>query len=304
MNNEIIGKFPSLIGFVTKSYKDGDWASIVTQLSFYNTKNTTDEDITTAKIQIYGMLSQWIFPLILQKFSGQKLPDDFLLYAVYIEMHQDNTKNRILFNEDTKLRILCKLKPGLKFKNRDPVKINDIEEISYIEKLDKDPNAATILLIMNKGDWFGTFDFVYNRYYVKEKCERAIEFLDSAIENYKKSNNNAFYQSLWDCSELLAESLLLLHNQIKLKTPHSQIRKVFKQFCEIYNLPFFDNYFKITEIRNNSRYGPPHPKHSNSEQDALHLLKETHKFFRFVLVFLKERQVEPSSKKFHEEITL
>jgi hypothetical protein len=109
-NDGITGKFPSLVGFVTKSYKDGDKANVVTQLSFYNTKNKTDEEITAAQIQIHRLLSQWIFPLILQKFSGQKLPADFLLYAAYVEMYQDSTKNKILFNEDTKFRISCRPK--------------------------------------------------------------------------------------------------------------------------------------------------------------------------------------------------
>lgn len=303
-NNEIIGKFPSLVGFATKSYNDGDKASILTQLHFYNMKDKSDEDIITAHGQIYSTLSQWIFPLILKKFSDQKLPNNFLLYAVYIEMYPDETKNKLVFNDGIKFRILGRTKPGLKFKDGDPVLINDITEIISIEKIDRDPNAATIMLVLNNGGWFGSFDFIYNRQNVREKCDRAIEFFDSAHDNYKKSNYNAYYQSLWDCSELLAESLLLLHNQIKLHTPHKKIREILKIFCGNHNLTFFEDHEKITRIRDHSRYGPPHPKYDNSESDAKYLLEKTHNFLKFVLDFLKQRQVEPSDKKFQNELML
>ncbi len=248
--------------------------------------------------------AQWIFPLILKKFSDQKLPNDFLLFAVYIEMYSDEKKNKLFFNDSTRFRIIGRTKPGLKFKDGDPVLINDITEIISIERTDKDLNAATIMLVLNNGGWFGSFDFIYNRQNVREKCERAIEFFDSAKDNYKKSNYNAYYQSLWDCSELLAESLLLLHNQIKLHTPHKKIREVLKIFCETHNLTFFEDYEKITRIRDNSRYGPPHPKYNNSESEAKYLLEKTHIFLKFVLNFLKQRQVEPSDKKFQNELML
>jgi hypothetical protein len=294
---EIIGKIPSVIGFSTKSAKEGDLVSIATQLNYYNVNNISDEYILIAHSQIYSTLSQWVFPWILKTFSGKQLPDDFLLYAVYIEMHGDESKNKIVINEDTSFRVTCKIKKGIEFKKDDPVQMNHIEYLTSIEKTDKDPNAATILLMQHNGNWFGKYDLIYNRENVTEKMDRALDFFDSAIVNLRNSNITAFYQSLWDCSELLAESLLLLHNQIKIKSEHKKIRHVFEEFCKLHSLEYFEDYRKITEIRNNSRYGPPHPKNKDAGKESECLLKNSYVFLRYVLSFLKERQIIPSSNQ-------
>jgi len=251
---KIMGKFPSIIGFATKSVESGETASIATQLMLYNHKNVSDEDITIAHSQIYSTLSQWIFPFILKTFSNKKLPKDFVLYAVYIEMHSDETKNKILINEDTGFKIACKLKNKRELKKNDPIQMNEIDYLTSIQKEDEDFNAATILLMQVNGSWFGKFDIIYNRENVIKKLDRAIDFFNSAIQNLNNSNMTGFYQSLWDSSELLAESMLLLHNQIKLKAEHKKIKQVFKEFCNVRQIAYFKDFEKIGQIRNNSRY--------------------------------------------------
>jgi len=301
---EIIGKFPSIVGFATKSVKSGETVSLATQLALYNHQNVPDEDITVAHSQIYSTLSQWIYPIILKTFSNKKLPKDFILYAVYIEMHADESKNKILINEDTGFKITCKLKNKKELKKNDPIHMGDIDYLTSIQKENKNLNTATILLMQVNGSWFGKFDIIYNRENVVKKLDRAIDFFNSAIQNFTNSNMTGFYQSLWDSSELLAESVLLLHNQIKLRTGHKKIKEVFKEFCSARQITYFKDFEKIGQIRNNSRYGPPHPEYGDADRDSNHLLQNTNDFLRFVLDFLKERQVSPSSEEFQKKIDI
>ena len=284
---------PSIIGTALTSAQGGDKIAILTQWSLLNTENTTDEYIMMIKGRISSMLSDNIFPRILKAFSTKTIPKDFFLYAVYVEMHSDEQKNKILINEDTKFYAVCRPKVGLEIKKNDPITMGNIEELISIEKRNIDPNAATMMLMLNKHGWFGKADLIYNRKNTQMKINRAINFLESAKENLKQSNIDAFYQSLWDCTELLAESVLLLHNQIKLKASHQNIQTAFNEFCEIHRIRV--DYEKITQIRNSVRYGPPHPIYKNRTKDAPTLLRSIIDLHDFVLDFLKVREVIPTS---------
>ena len=301
---EILATFDSMSGVALKSGKRGDVVDILTHMPFLNLNNATDEAIIMANNVIYKMLAKYIFPLVLKTFSNETIPRDFGLYAVYVEMHNDKTKNKVLINEDTDFHIVCKLKKNVQVKKNDPVQINDIEYFTSVENPNKDHNAATIMLLLNSGGWFGTFDFIYNRENTKEKVDRAIDFFSSAKESLKNSNMNAFYDSLRSCSELLAESLLLLHNRIKLKTPHKKITIALESFCEAYNLEYIEDYKKLYGIRDSARYGPPHPKPSKSIKEARRILQTTNEFLNYVLNFLNENKVVPSSKQYLERIDI
>jgi len=291
---KIMGKVPSFSGFATKSAKPGETILIETQSELYDHKNVPDERIITVRGYIYNILATLVFPSVLRTFSSKKLPKDFFLYAVYIEMHSDEAKNRILINGDAGFQITCKLKNGVKLKKNDPVRMGDIDHLTSIQKADRDANAAAISLMRVGGDWFGRIDLVYNRGNVTEKIDRAMDFFSSAIQNFHGANMNGFYQSLWDSSELLAESLLLLHNQIGLKAPHGAIRRTFAGFCKTHQIAYFEDFEKISQIRGNARYGPPHPEHRGAENESDRLLQSTYEFLKFVLDFLMERQVSPS----------
>ena len=266
----------------------------MTQFSYFNHPDTSNELAMISKCQIDKLLAERIFPIILETFKEEKIPKEFVLYAVYVELYGDEKKNKISINEDTNFLVGCQIKKGIKIDKNDPVKTKDVEYFTSIDKPEKDPNAATILLVQKSGEWFGTYDLIYNRQYVKEKVDRAIEFYYSAQDNFKKSNTHPFYQSLWDCAELFIECLLLLHNQIKLGAEHKQIKKVFEVFCDTHRIEYFKDYQKIREIRDSSRYGPPHPEPRDAAQESQRLLQSTYNFREYVLSFLKERQVVSS----------
>ena len=290
----IKGKIRSFVGFAVESAKPGDKVSILTQFSYFNHPDTSNEQAMMSKFQINKLLAERIFPIILETFKEEEIPKEFVLRAVYVELYGNERKNKISINEDTNFLVECQIKKGVKINKNDPVKAEDVEYFTSIDNPKKDPNAATILLVQKSGEWFGTYDLIYNRQYVKEKVDRAIEFYYSAQDNFKKSNTHPFYQSLWDCAELLIECLLLLHNQIKLKAEHKQIKEIFEVFCNTNGIEYFKDYQKISKIRDNSRYGPPHSEPRDAIQESQRLLQSTYDFREYVLSFLKERQVVSS----------
>ena len=130
----------------------------------------------------------------------------------------------------------------------------------------------------------------------QQKIDRAINFFSASAESLSKKNFQAFYESLWSCAELLAESVLLLNMPIELKTSHKDIQKRFEGFCENHNYNYIEDYNQISTIRAPARYGPPHPWSLKWEKDAPRLLQSTREFLGVVLTFLQERDVTPSEQ--------
>ena len=296
----IEGKIGSIVGIALESAKPGDVFRTLTQFRYLKHPDTSNELTRIIQFQINNLLVTQIFPRILETFKEEEIPKEFALRAVYIELYGDETKNKISINEDTNFLVGCQIKKGVKISKNDLVKAEDVEYFTSIDKPEKDPNAATILLVQKSGEWFGIYDLIYNRQYVKEKVDRAIAFYYSAQDNFRKSNTHPFYESLWDCSELLIECLLLLHKQIKLGAEHKQIKKIFEVFCNAHKIEYFKDHQKISDIRNNSRYGPPHSERKDAIQESQRLLQSTYDFQEYVLSFLKERQVVSS----HDQIKL
>ena len=290
----------SLSGFTMKSMQRGEVGAMVTQLTLLNTIDKDDNYIVMGKQQISSIVSDLVFPRILNAFSTKTVPENFFLSAVYIEMHADESKNKLLINEDAHFTLTCKLKNGVKLMENDAVTIADIDHFTSIDKEDKDPNAATIMLALNNDGWFGAIDLIYNRAITQEKITRAIDFFRAATEELKTSNIKPFYQSLWSSNELLAESLLLLHKFIELKTPHNKIKKSFEIFCKNYSIAYINDYNKIYQIRDPARYGPPHKWNDKWEKEAPKLLQSTANFLGFVLTFLGDRGVVPSNQDSHK----
>ena len=154
---------PSIHGIAMKSMQKEERGVALTRLALFSDMQAPDDYIIMAKYQMTTLLSEWVFPRILQAFSTNVVPKDFFLYAVYVEMHSNPSKNKLLINEDTVFKIKCTLKTDVKINPDDKVAIGDIEKIISIEKEDKDPNAATIMLAYSKDGWYGSFDYTYNR---------------------------------------------------------------------------------------------------------------------------------------------
>ncbi len=288
---KIDGGIDSIIGFAETSAKKGEVANIITQGSYFSNSDLNDPHVLSIKNQIANIMASHVFPLFLDHFSSKDLPEKFYISSVRIELFADDSKNTFTFNKYTKILgsfILAKPKT---LKKGDPVFQEDIKGINSIYVEDRDPNSALMLFVSFNGEWYGIIDLIYNRANAADKHETAQEYIETAISNFKNSKFKPFYNDLWTAYELLAESILLLHGQLKLKDSHEKISKILKEFCNTHNLPFYDEYKQIGSIRTSVRYGPPHKKQPNMEQDALKYLTGLIEFSKHVESFLKERQV-------------
>lgn len=221
----IKNSFPSLVGFVEESVKAGETAIIVTSGVNLSDSDPNDHFVQSCKSHIAHMMSGTIFPKLLQYFSN-KLPEKFHLQSVRVELFADEKQNTIYFNKEAKIKAKCKFIKGKVFIKNEQVKESDIEKILNVYCDEKDPNADTLLFTFFRGQWMGIFDYHYNKKHASEKYHLAQTHLKSALDRYKKSDHIPFYASLWDGYELLSESILLLHNQLKLRESHTKITKL------------------------------------------------------------------------------
>ena len=281
--------FPSIVGVALRSAKKGDSADILTQFELYRGEQLSQGDGIFAQNVIYRLLSDHVYPLILRVSEEWPEPRDFGLYAVQVVMHSREELNDVLVNEDVRLRVACQLEREGARKG-DKVLVKDIKEIDSIAEVDRDPDAATISLLRVRGQWFGKFDVIYNRGIVHQKLKRALKFLnDSAREDASLEGR---YNSLWSGCELLAESALLLHNMLKPKSTHENIKKGLEQLLKNHNMPYIEEYVEITQIRDSLRYGPPHPDRTREARRKMaRLLDKSLEFAFFAISFLERRQV-------------
>ena len=291
MELKIVGGISSIVGFTETSVKDGEVVSIRTQGSYFSKSDLNDPSVLSIKNRIASMMASNVFPLFLSHFSSKDLPEKFAVGSVRIELFGDDSKNTLTFNNDAKILGNFVLAKPKAFKKGDPVFQEDIEGINSIHIEDRDPNSALMLFVSFRGEWYGVIDLIYNRENASGKHEAAQEYVETTMSNFKNSKFKPFYNDLWTAYELLAESILLLHNQLKLRDSHKKISELLKGFCEIRNLPYYDDYKRIESIRTSVRYGPPYKKQSDMEQNALKYLTSLIDFSKHVESFLKERQV-------------
>ena len=290
--------FSSLVGFAAKSAKKGELASIITAGAYLSDDDLNDPFVRSCKNHITQMMSEIIFPKLLYRFSN-KLPKEFYLQSVRIEFFADEKQNTIYFNKEAKIKAMCKAVKGKLFIKDELVKIADVEKIFNLYCDERDPNAACMLFTFFRGQWMGVFDYHYNRKYASEKYQLAQTHLKAALDTYGKGNFKPFYNGLWDGYELLGESILLIHNQLKLKDSHQKISKSLQAFCQTRGLDYGKVFQKLRQIRDGARYGPPHPKNMNYKKMAPTYLHKTMNFSEYVEGFLKERQVDVNSKSIH-----
>ncbi len=281
----------SLVGIALESAGPGQISSVLTQFELYNETSGTDTTRIFARSIIHGILCDYVYPHVLETFKGKNVPEDFHLYAAHLEMYPDELKNRIFINDNSGLKLTCRI--NKEFKYNDPICDGDVQELLRIESEKADPNAATVSLVQLHGKWYGKADLVYNRGVVRGKLDRAIAFLHSAVTANEKNNMPSFYESLWSSCELLAESMLLLYRQLPLKSEHKAIFLALKQFDKLHSLNFADSYLTIRQIRDSMRYGEPHPDRTDEGQKkAQALLDDCLSFFAYAYAFMKKRQVE------------
>ena len=283
--------FPSLSGFAMTGGKSGDVVKIRISGVFLQSEHANDPEMFSIKNNIEHTISTLIFPLLLKHFSN-KLPEKFLLQSIRVEMFGEPSQNCVYFNKDAKILGEFKFVGSKKLKEGDPVLNSDVEKILKLTCNELNPNAAYMLFVLFQGEWYGVIDFTYNRENASAKYKLAQKHLQSALDNFEKTNLQPFYDSLWAGCELLGESVLLLHNQIKLKDSHKKISKTLAGFCKIHNMTFDKDFQIIQKIRDVVRYGPPHTIDVDIKENASIYLSNSMNFSKFVEKFLRERLVD------------
>ena len=286
--------FPSLVGTALEAAKKGEIFHVLTQFQLYRSEQLSQNDGIIAQNAIHGLLSNFVYPLVLRSFGDRPVPKNFDLYAVQIIMYSKEEQNDVLINEDVRLSLAClPTRNGLK--DGDAVLVKDIKEIALINELDRDPDAAAISLVLTSSGWLGKFDAIYNRKTVHQKLKHAVKFLKDSIRDTDTSLESR-YDLLWSGCELLGECMLLLHNMLKPRSSHKQIQKALGDLLRMHNSSYIEQYNEIAQIRESLRYGPPHPDRSGEAKRKLeHLQDASMEFAAFAIGFLGRRQVSAAS---------
>ena len=256
-------KGPSLQGIVTNVIDEDSFKMRYYGSFFYGDKNPDDQ------LLINRFLSE-IFPMIIYETSQKRIREKLKISYIRVDMYSDFRKNKTtvgLINKSTdkvtvKIDEPHNLRPGDRV---DPKKQKG--GIASIDVQNRDPNAA-IMVFAKWRHWYGFFDFVYNREYAIEKHKRAKEFVIAARDALDKKNYYAFYSNTWDAYELYMEIMTMMLGNIGPGESHQMIFRKFKEMYESKADIFITSYEKLTAIRENARYGPPHAPIEQIDSEA------------------------------------
>ena len=233
------------------------------------------------------MLATSVFPLFGRLFPSKILPGDFAFRSARLDLFGDESKNTLSFNADAGIYGTYILANPQILKEGDLVPDADAKGPYSLYVDDRDPNSAIVILTFFQDEWYGTFDLVYNRENTLKKHESALVFLESAQSDLNDSNFVAFYDGLWSACELLVESILLLHNLLKLEAGPKTIPRLFEEYCRNANLLYHKDYEKIRTARDNALCGRSPGDGVNIEKNAGKYMARMVEFSKHVEGFLK-----------------
>jgi uncharacterized protein (UPF0332 family) len=196
----------------------------------------------------------YIDPEIKRRQNDNRLPDDFVLYAVQVIMNHDSP-NEVRLNDEVKAHVVGNFAKPVT--DGEQVSINDLESILDVRLTDCDPNAGHVTLLVHKGKWVGRFDFRYNASRSREHIEAAREFLDAARVSLEKGQLRPFVDNLFSATELMAKGVLLLHDEMMLSgKSHGIVHSRFNQWRHLGNTePRYAALLnRLASLRGPSRY--------------------------------------------------
>ena len=138
------------------------------------------------------------------------VPKPFHLTAAQVIMYPDDRPNEVRLNEEVRLIGKMKLKVGIIKELGDPVFIDDVEEIPSLQLFeDEDPNCGHLTFILLGSQWYGTFDFRYNKGRSMELLSAADEFFQTASHALLNNWLRASVDNLFSAAELAAKAYIL-----------------------------------------------------------------------------------------------
>jgi hypothetical protein len=119
----------------------------------------------------------YIDPEIKKRREANRLPSNFVLFAVQVIMNHD-APNEVRLNDEVLANVIGNFSKPVT--DGEKVSIDDLEDIIDVQLTDRDPNAGHVTLFVHKGKWVGRFDFRYNASRSRGHIAAAREFLDAA----------------------------------------------------------------------------------------------------------------------------
>jgi len=220
----------------------------------------------------------YILPEIEKRQKLKIVPNPYPLKMAQVIISPKARQNiEIRLNEEVSAIAYLKLKNGIGKEKGDFIystEVDEIKEVVFSE--DDNPNNAHIFLIYTGDKWFLYFDFRYNKAIVLQHIDRSDEFLNSAEFSKEKKYWGPFIQNLFDASELLQKSILLLHaNEIAMTAKsHDLIRSQFYLFFKNKKetAEFVETVKKLNDLRPSARY--LRGELTITEEEANHFLSD------------------------------
>ncbi len=286
----IKGKITSFAGIATKSAKSGENGEIATMGKYYLNDDVDQPYILFAKNAINSFMANYIYPILINNVPSDSLSKDLAFNVVKVELFNDEAKNTISFGKSA--QIVASVKYKSKSINADKkIYDNDIAELYSLRAKKKDPNSAIMIFVSIHGQWYGMYDFTYNRKIAFEKYKTSKSFINSALSNYGNSQFTPLYDDVYAAFELLAETTSLILPKSIIKAHHKDIQKSFKSFCTLNKLQYYEDYEIISQIRDASRYGRKSPH--DMEKNALKHLSSLLSFSTFMEKYLGYKVITP-----------
>jgi uncharacterized protein (UPF0332 family) len=155
----------------------------------------------------------YIDPEIEKRQKKNRLPADFVLYAVQVIMNHD-APNEVRLNEEVCANVIGNFTKPVT--DGEEISLDALENVVDVQLTDRDPNAGHVTLVFHKGTWVGRFDFRYNATRSRGHVAAAREFLDAAATSLQKGHLRSVADNLFSATELMAKGVLLLHDAMML----------------------------------------------------------------------------------------
>ncbi|HKQ22209.1 MAG TPA: hypothetical protein VJS91_09230 [Nitrososphaeraceae archaeon] len=244
-------KFHSWHGFNKEAANPGDIARIQYRL------NCIEEIPFDQKTHhICDVLDNYAYPQIIKMIHDGKLATNFTLRAVQLVMFKDESKNKILFNDDTDFYVHVKYRSDLNPKAGDKLEEKHIEQIlNMYPNSVNNPDSGNVMLVKFKEVWYIACDLIYNLDFATKRCKTAKDMFNDS-QNYMKKETAIKYIDMHLKTLMISiQCIFMLYHDpsFSLKETHS---KTYDRFSSYTNNGNFDpkysqHYKELIELRKN-----------------------------------------------------
>lgn len=152
----------------------------------------------------------WFEPEIRRRQDVGTAPKPYPLRAAQVIIYADDRTHLVRLNEEVQAIGEMKLKEGVTKAKGEPVSLSEIEEIPSIRLPDsEDPNCGHFTLLLLGDQWYGIFDFRYNKGKAAELLTAADEFLATASHAVSTGHRRAAIDNLFSAAELAAKAYVI-----------------------------------------------------------------------------------------------